>query len=367
MGTLRKAVFAAATAGALVTAARAAAADATGIQNGGGEHFPAILQMDTAGNNVLEPNETVAMVPTWGNTFYQTLSGTGTLSAFTGPAGPTYTIVDGHAAYVLPPGHASCLSTGNCYALRVSAAIRPVTHWDATVTETLLGWPVAFTLHIGGSFTDVPAAGPFSRFVETLLHRGVTTGCGGTAYCPSASTTREQMPVFVLVALEGPAYVAPACGTTPMFADVPVSSPFCRWIEELARRGVTSGCAAGLYCPSAAVTRDQMAVFGLRALEPSLSPPACGAPMFADVPPSNPFCRWIEELARRGVVSGCGGGNYCPESAVTREEMAVFLTGTFGLSLYCSECWIESAQQRDARAFALGSPTSRSLPARGRP
>jgi hypothetical protein len=56
--------------------------------------------------------------------------------------------------------------------------------------------------------------------------------------------------------------------------------------------------------------------------------------MFADVPASSPFCRWIEELARRGVVSGCGGGNYCPSSAVTREQMSVFLAVTFGLQLY---------------------------------
>ena len=37
---------------------------------------------------------------------------------------------------------------------------------------------------------------------------------------------------------------------------------------------------------------------------------------------SNPFCSWIEELARRGVVSGCGGENYCPNASVTREQMA---------------------------------------------
>jgi hypothetical protein len=34
------------------------------------------------------------------------------------------------------------------------------------------------------------------------------------------------------------------------------------------------------------------------------------------------------------VVSGCGGGNYCGSDPVTREQMAVFLTGTFGLTLY---------------------------------
>jgi hypothetical protein len=96
--------------------------------------------------------------------------------------------------------------------------------------------------------------------VETLLHNGVTSGCGGGNYCPVASTTREQMSVFVLVAKEGSGYLPPAC-TTPVFTDVPASSPFCRWIEELARRGVTGGCGAGTYCPSDAVSREQMAVF----------------------------------------------------------------------------------------------------------
>ena len=39
-----------------------------------------------------------------------------------------------------------------------------------------------------------------------------------------------------------------------------------------------------------------------------LSPrrPACPPNMFNDVPETSPFCRWIEELANRGVVTGCG-------------------------------------------------------------
>ena len=39
-------------------------------------------------------------------------------------------------------------------------------------------------------------------------------------------------------------------------------------------------------------------------------------------------------IVRRGVVSGCGGGNYCPAEAVSRKQMSVFLTVTFGLTLY---------------------------------
>jgi hypothetical protein len=57
-------------------------------------------------------------------------------------------------------------------------------------------------------------------------------------------------------------------------------------------------------------------------------------PPFDDVPIDSPFCRYIAELVRRGVVAGCGGGNYCPASPVTRQEMAVFISGTFGLNLY---------------------------------
>ena len=79
-----------------------------------------------------------------------------------------------------------------------------------------------------------------------------------------------------------------------------------------------------------------MAVFALKTLDPALNPPACvaGSEMFNDVPASSPFCKWIEELARRQVVSGCGGGAYCPTAPVTREQMGVFLSATFSLKLY---------------------------------
>ena len=141
------------------------------------------------------------------------------------------------------------------------------------------------------------------------------------------------MAVFVLVAKEGAGYVPPAC-VTPPFSDVPVTSPFCRFIQELFRRQVVGGCSPGLYCPTAPVSREQMAVFVLKTLDQTLNPPACGTPVFADVPASSPFCRWIEELFRRQVVTGCGGGNYCPTAPVTREQMGVFISVTFGLTLY---------------------------------
>jgi hypothetical protein len=55
------------------------------------------------------------------------------------------------------------------------------------------------------------------------------------------------------------AWAPPPC--TGMFSDVPCSSQFSAWIEQLAADGISSGCAAGMYCPDTPVTRRQMAVF----------------------------------------------------------------------------------------------------------
>jgi hypothetical protein len=305
-------------------------------------------EVDPLGNHVLEPGEAVGIAPAWRNVSGVTQAFTGVASNLTGPgapANPTYDILDAAADYGVVPNGAlgSCATTGNCYVFAIgNPPVRPVVHWDATYHEDILplslGASLTRTIHIGDSFTDVPRTSPFYRFVETILHHGLTGGCGGGNFCPLQSTPREQMAVFVLVAKEGPAYQPPACVTgAEMFADVPSTSPFCRWIEELAHRNIAGGCGGGNFCPLGPVSREQMAVFALATREaPGYSPAACvaGAERFADVPASSPFCKWVEELARRNIAGGCGGGNFCPVTAVTREQNGVFLSGTFGLQLY---------------------------------
>ena len=284
-----------------------------------------------------EAPPTVDMNASWRNRNGASQTFSGVLVNLTGPMPATYTIVDGNTNYGNVANNALGACTTNCFRVGVSSTRPPgAQHWDATVIETITplaqGQQKKWTLHIGDSFTDVPRGG-FYKFVETLLHYSITGGCGATTYCPTTATTRDQMSVFVLAAKEGAGFAPRAC-TTPVFSDVPASSPFCPFIEELARRGVVGGCGGGRYCPADAVTREQMAVFTLRTLDPALVPPLCTTPVFADVPATSPFCRWIEELARRHVVSGCGMGNYCPTSPVTREQMGVFISATFGFVLY---------------------------------
>jgi hypothetical protein len=186
------------------------------------------------------------------------------------------------------------------------------------------------------TFTDVPTTNPFFHYVETVYQVGVTGGCQASPlmYCPNNSVTRQQMAVFLMKSEHGSAYVPPACSTDP-FPDVPCSSPFAVWIQQLVAEGITAGCGGGNYCPTASVTRQQMAAFLLKTEHinpPGYAPPACTPPgPFPDVPCSNQFSAWIQQLVAEAITGGCGGGNYCPTNPVTRAQMAVFLTKTFNL------------------------------------
>ena len=289
-------------------------------------------------NGVFEPGETVVVEPSWENPPSGSASLTGAASVFGGPSGASYIIADASAAYGSPASGqpASCFdATGDCYALALSSpASRPALHWDAVFTETVGGTAArTWTLHVGESFADVPGSDPFYTKIETLFHSGVTAGCSVSGYCPGSSVTRAQMAVFLLKGKLGAAYGPPA-GSGTRFADVPPGAFALDWIEDLASSGITAGCDASLYCPDRAVTRAQMAVFLLKAAHGSayVPPPATG--VFADVPVSSNFASWIEELAAEGITAGCGGGNYCPDSPNTRAQMAAFLVATFGLSLY---------------------------------
>jgi glucose/arabinose dehydrogenase len=113
------------------------------------------------------------------------------------------------------------------------------------------------------------------------------------------------------------------------FLDVPTNHQFYDFIGKLSARSITVGCGGGNYCPESPVTREQMAAFIMRALG-EFNPPTPGMQRFGDVPPSNPFYPFIDRLAELGITVGCGGGNYCPGAPVSREQMAAFIMRALG-------------------------------------
>lgn len=180
------------------------------------------------------------------------------------------------------------------------------------------------------TFNDVPTDYWAFSFIETFAANGITAGCGSGNYCPEDSVTRSQMAVFLERGMNGSSY-SPPSATGNVFLDVGAGDFAANFIEQLSNDGITAGCGNNNYCPDAEVSRAQMAVFLLRAKYGSgySPPPAIG--VFGDVDLSYWAVHWIEQLAAEGITAGCGSGNYCPESTVTRAQMAVFLVRTFNL------------------------------------
>jgi CO dehydrogenase nickel-insertion accessory protein CooC1 len=181
------------------------------------------------------------------------------------------------------------------------------------------------------TFSDVVDGSPYYEDIYRIAARGVTVGCGGGNFCPDGQVTRAQMAVFIERAL---GVFTPPTPTMQHFTDVPPSYWAYDNIEDFATRGITSGCTSTTYCPEGPVLQEQMAKFIIKARgEPD--PPWPTQQRFNDVPISgqnqNQFANFIDRMAFLEIWPGCGSGNYCPASPLTRRQMAHILVRAFGI------------------------------------
>ena len=105
------------------------------------------------------------------------------------------------------------------------------------------------------------------------------------------------------------------------------ASIFQAFIYGAAGAGVMPGCdaAAFQFCPSAQVTRADMAGFILRAVHGAAFVPAPYAGAFNDVHAGDYNADYIQSFFEEGYTVGCGGGNFCPGAGHTRGQTAVFI------------------------------------------
>lgn len=114
--------------------------------------------------------------------------------------------------------------------------------------------------------------------------------------------------------------------STPVYLDVPSNYWAYPAIQALAASGVSTGCGGNRFCPQDAVTRAQLALFLERKLRGGNHIPAApSGTRFSDVPANSFAAAWIEQIAMDGIVGDCGNGRYCPNQVVTRAELAVYL------------------------------------------
>ncbi|MEX2504265.1 MAG: S-layer homology domain-containing protein [Egicoccus sp.] len=102
------------------------------------------------------------------------------------------------------------------------------------------------------------------------------------------------------------------------FVDVWAGHAHREGIETLADRGVVNGCTSSRYCPDTSVTRAQLASILAR----SLDLPEARHP-FRDAGTAHSAS--IGALYEAGITAGCGGRNFCPDEPVSRAQLSSML------------------------------------------
>ena len=165
--------------------------------------------------------------------------------------------------------------------------------------------------------------------LNALAARGVLAGieCVEGLICPSEPLKRWEMAVWLVRVLDG---AEPGAADNPSFSDVDYDAWWAPFVERLFETGITVGCRRDplQYCPDSSVTRAEMATFLKRAFD--LEPaPSTG---FIDVSGGSHGAN-IDALAVAGITVGCSRDplRYCPTRSVTRAQMATFLARALGL------------------------------------
>lgn len=192
--------------------------------------------------------------------------------------------------------------------------------------------------------------------------------------------TGTENPVTIVMDADKDIDVAFTSGI--IFDDIDCGHQFFNEIGDCYRAGITGGYPDQKYHPEYTVTRDQMAVFLVRALgEEPTSPaepqswlnaygydpenPDSWAVDFSDVPSSGwlggegPHWAWyhIQRLYEVGVTEGISLTEYGPDQDVLRDQMAVFLVRALGLecSNPCDDitCWGYDPAEPSTWAYAF--------------
>jgi hypothetical protein len=168
-------------------------------------------------------------------------------------------------------------------------------------------------------------------------------GCAWTASAPGwisapisglgGGTVNAQVVVNATGApLEGSFMIGAASATTTedatvqQFADVTLPDYFFDAVNLLKTRNITNGCGVDLFCPDTNITRAQMAIFIVRGVMGGDDFTLIQqTPYFADVPAGSFGFQWIQKMYELGITGGCTKTDFCPSESLTRAQMAIFI------------------------------------------
>lgn len=173
------------------------------------------------------------------------------------------------------------------------------------------------------NFEDLKGYDWAKEAIERLAGLGIIRGTSETTFNPGANISRGDFVALLMRMLDtaGSANIA--------FDDVPQSSYYFKEIAQARALGIAQGAGDNLFHPNDPITREDMIVLSMRAINKMNYLPATAEKAdlgsFSDHNQIADYARdSLDSAVARGLVVG-SGGKLTPKNYTTRAETAVFL------------------------------------------
>lgn len=175
-------------------------------------------------------------------------------------------------------------------------------------------------LEISKSFADVPADHWASAAIQSLAAKQIVTGITDKEFRLGSKVTRAEFTALLVRALGLKAEVKSG------FGDVPQHAWYAGYVDAAVQAGIVTGQGQNTFAPERTISREEMAVMLIRALEVKLgkkTDPAAGGSPFADASKVSVWAASsVNAAAELGLIQGKDNHLFDPKGWMTRAEGA---------------------------------------------
>jgi hypothetical protein len=175
-------------------------------------------------------------------------------------------------------------------------------------------------LEIVKSFKDVPNTYWAFNVIQSLAAKQIVSGVTTTEFNPKSNVSRAEFTALLVRALglnaEGQV----------QFTDIKSDAWYSSYVATASKLGIVSGRSKDTFAPNASITREEMAIMVIRALEVKSGKkidPAVGVTTFAD---ASSISKWadsyVKTAAGLGLLQGRENNQFAPKGWMTRAESA---------------------------------------------
>lgn len=160
--------------------------------------------------------------------------------------------------------------------------------------------------------------------VETLASKLIINGMTDRTFAPAGQVTRAQ---FAALLVRGLGLSTES--VTNMFADVSTTAWYAQDVNTAAKLGLIKGVGEGKFSPDARITREQMVVMIMNAVQlvqgDHKAEPQTHTPFADQNRISDYAAQAVTEAVSKGLIKGKTDTTFAPQDAATRAEAAVMI------------------------------------------